>query len=473
MTCAECTLRPVEQALSALGSKVRHSAGPRPLYLSLAETLAELLAQGSVTLPSARELAAREGFNRATVNAAYRELARRGLLVVRRGRPRKGASVAAPAAAVSEAEPPRGAIDLARYAPDAGLLPGGRVFRWLGLGLGEGESVAQYGSVAGYAPLRSWLANHMTLQHIETTPERIVLTSGVQHALDLLLRALARPGDRVLVEDPTYPGLPPLLAVHGVQPVGLPVGPQGVAVDALKDLVERFRPRLAIVTPTLHNPSGLVWDEHTRRLVMDSLGAAGCTIVEECFDPALVVGGGVPEPLAARDERVVAVGSFSKALFPGLRVGWLTGPREVVEAVTVVKRATDLSGSPFLEATAYHLCERGILAQQFARLREASRARWSVVAAALKAAPKGVEWSAPRGGFSALLRLPRGWSSQATAEQAARAGVWIVPGPVMSVSRRDDVIRIAFAAASGEKLVAGIQRLVGALAPRPLLAPMV
>lgn len=456
-----------------LAGQVHRGNGERPLYLRLADALFEAVQKGGAELPSARSLAAREGFNRATVNAAYRELARRGLVVIRRGRPRRGTVRTALPQAVSESDVPRGSVDLAHYAPDAELLPPGRVFRWLGLGDGEGESVAQYGSAAGFAPLRRWLAERLGSLGIDTSPERILLTSGVQHALDLLLRALLRPADVVLVEDPTYPGLPPLLAIHGVRTVGLPVGAQGLDAAALESPKLRGQPRLAILTPTLHNPSGLVWDEATRERVLERLLALGCQVVEEFFDPALVSEGEVPPPLAARDARVVLVGSFSKALFPGLRVGWLAGPRQVVEAVAAVKRATDLSGSPFLEATAYHLCQRGLLLEQLARLREASRRRWQLVSGVLAEAPSGVRWSVPRGGFSTLLQLPASWSSQEVTVRAARSGVFVVPGPAMSVSGRDDVVRVVFAAAGGERLINGIERLLSALRPGAVAAPMV
>ncbi len=457
---------------TSLAARLRSDPGNRALYLRLADALAEVVQKEPSSLPSARALAAREGFNRATVNAAYRELARRGLLVIRRGRPRKHLPPPPVPTAVSDGEVPAEGIDLARYAPDAELLPSGRVFRWLGVGEGEGESVAQYGCVAGYAPLRRWLASHLRTLGIEAAADSVLLTSGVQHALDLLLRAMAAPGDAVLVEDPTYPGLPPLLAIHGLRAVGLSVGANGIDVDALDELLARHRPRLAIVTPTLHNPSGLVWAEATRRSVLHCLQRRGCQIVEEFFDPALVVEGPVPPPLAATDPRVILVGSFSKALFPGLRVGWLHAPQHIVAAVAAVKRATDLSGSPFLEATAYQLCERGILAEQFARLRRAARARWATVSALLRGAPEGVRWSVPQGGFSTLVALPRGWSAQGVAAHAAQAGVWVVPGRLMSVSGRDDVVRVAFAAVGGEHLEMGIRRFLRALEPAVVAAPL-
>jgi len=458
---------------SPLGGRIARRGASRPLYQQLAEALAEQLVAGNSGLPAARTLAAREGLNRATVNAAYRELARRGLTVIRRGRPRKGGTTQGVLGPAAEAEPPSGTFDLARYAPNRELLPPGKVFRWLGLGQGEGETVAQYGSVWGYKSLRAWLASRLAARGLDSEVDRLLLTSGVQHALDLLLRAVAHPGDAVLVEDPTYPGLPPLLSVHGVRAVGLTVREDGIDPDEVAAVLRRVRPRLAILTPTLHNPSGVVWDETTRREVLDRLRAVSCLVVEELFDPALVFAGPVPPPLAALDRHVVAVGSFSKALFPGLRVGWLSGPREVVESVAVVKRATDLSGSPFLEATAYHLCERGILSEQLDRLRTLAQRRWTTVSETLRVAQHSVRWSTPRGGFSTMLTLPPQRSSREVAARAAAEGVWVVPGPAMSVSGRDDVLRLAYAAVGVNQLKDAVQRLLRALEPTGIASPLV
>ncbi|HQT94914.1 MAG TPA: PLP-dependent aminotransferase family protein, partial [Thermoanaerobaculaceae bacterium] len=259
------------------------SPAPHPLYLRLAEALAPALAEeGNRGLPSARALAVEIGLNRATVTAAYHELARRGLLALRPGRPgRRAAPHAEPAPAGFE--PPAGGIDLARYAPDRELLPAGQVFRWLGVGEGEGEGVAQYGSAWGYQPLRGWLAARLASFGVPAAADRVLLTGGVQHALDLLLRALARPGDAVLVEDPTYPGLPPLLALHQVRVVGIPVHRDGIRPGEVAALLGQERPRLAILTPTLHNPSGLVLGEATRRELLGLLRERGVLVVEELF----------------------------------------------------------------------------------------------------------------------------------------------------------------------------------------------
>ncbi len=460
-------------AFVAAARQALESDAPRPVYLRLAEALsAEVEASSGAGVPSARRLAAEAGINRATVTAAYRELARRGLIELRPGRPRRHPARPRSAAVVG-GEPPRGALDLARYAPDRELLPGGPVFRWLGLGEGEGEQVAQYGDAAGYPPLRRLLRQRLAAAGVRAGEDGLILTSGVQHALDLLLRALTRPGDRVLVEDPSYPGLPPLLAMHRLQPAGLPVHLDGVHPAEVSGVLGGARARVAILTPTLHNPSGLVLPEARRRELLEILAAAGTTVVEEFFDPGLVAGGDVPPPLAALDPRVVLVGSFSKALFPGLRVGWMTGPREVVDRALAVKQATDLSGSAFLEAAAWNLCRRGILDEQLARLRRAATERAATVEASLAAAPAGVAWTHPRGGFSLLVRLPDGMSATRVAARAAAQNVWVLPGPAMSVTGRDDVIRVAYAAVAGEPLRRGMDSFLAALSARDGSMPLV
>ena len=464
----------VDSAVVAAARRACRVASPRALYLRLAEALASHLeSDGGEVLPPARELGRQLAVNRATVTAAYRELARRGLVVLRPGRPGRQSRPGEAGAGIGGAQAPGGLVDLARYAPDRELLPPGRVFGWLGLGEAEGEGVAQYGSARGYLPLRGWLAASLRRLGIATDAERVLLTGGLQHALDLLLRALVRPGDAVLVEDPSYPGLPPLLALHRLAAVGLPVHGDGIVPEEAAALLRRHHVRAAILTPTLHNPSGVVLDAARRRKLLALLRRAGALVIEEFFDPALVCDGAAPAPLAALDPDVVAVGSFSKALFPGLRVGWITGPAAVVDRAAAVKCTADLSGSTFLEAAAWTLCKRGVFEIQLARLRRAAGARRSIVLGLLEGAPPGVGWSEPRGGFSLLVTLPTGWSSRDVAARAAERGVWVLPGPAMSVSGRDDVLRVAYAAVGGAALRRATRGVVAALGPERGGVPLV
>ena len=457
----------MEQRLVTAARNAVADPSPLPLYRRLAEALSAQLTQAAPpVLPPARRLAARVGLNRATVTAAYRELARQGLTELRPGRPRgqdRGA-LPEPETGGPEVEPPPGAHDLARYAPNRELLPGGAVFRWLGFGEGEGEGVAQYGTVWGHPPLRKWVASRLAGLGIPVETDGLLLTSGVQHALDLVFRALAQAGDGILVEDPAYPGLPPLLATHRVRPLSVPIHPDGLHPEDVFRAVRRRSPRMAIITPTLHNPSGVVLGADERREIVGCLQGAGVLVVEEYFDPALVAEGPVPPPMAALSQGVIVVGSFSKALFPGLRVGWVAGPPAVVRRLAAVKRATDLSGSPFLEAAAWSLCNRGVLEDQLGRLRrEALRRRQVVFEALDRTMQPGFRWSRPRGGFSLLVFLPAGTSSRAVANRAARAGSWVLPGPLMSVSGRDDVLRVAYAAHGGATLRQGMHHVISAL----------
>jgi len=462
----------VDETFASLARRTATEVSTRPLYVRLAEQLERrLLLSGAAALPSARSLAAASGINRATVTAAYRELARRRLIELKVGRPGRQQRRAAVAEAANE--PPHGALDLARYAPDRELLPAGEVFTWLGLGGAEGEGLTQYGSAEGYLPLRSWLAERLGRLGVRVKPGEIVLTSGVQHGLDLLLRAFTRAGDTLAVEDPTYPGLPPLLAAHHLRPVGVPAALAPANPEEVCRAVRDAGARLAVITPTLHNPTGLVMDLAARERLLAGMAGGEALLVEEFFDPDLVGEGEVPPPLGALSRQVVTVGSFSKSLFPGLRVGWLTGPPRVVEAVLAVKRATDLSGSPFLEAAAWTLCQRGVLERQLERLRRVAVDRREVVLAGLEQAPPGVRWTRPAGGFSLLVALPEGIGSRAVAARAARAGVWVLPGPAMSVSGRDDVLRVAYAAVGGTELRRAVNGVVEALGGSTRSLPLV
>lgn len=463
----------MDEQYRAIAQQVAGEVSPRPLYLRLAESLERALPRGGGRLPSARRLATLSGISRGTVTAAYRELARRRLIELKVGRP---ASRPSPQASVDpDTDPPRGAVDLARYAPDRELLPPGEVFAWLGLGggEGEGEGVAQYGTAQGFAPLRAWLAERLGRLGVRVAGADIVLTAGVQHALDLLLRAFTRPGDAVVVEDPTYPGLLPLLGAHQVRPVGVPVVTAPADPEAVWAAVAAHGARLAVVTPTLHNPTGSVMDGPARERLVAGAAGREALLVEEFFDPALLSEGAAPPPLGALSPHVVTVGSFSKSLFPGLRVGWLVGPRSVVDRVLAVKRATDLSGSPFLEAAAWTLCRQGVLDGQLERLRTAAAARREVVLKALAAAPPGLSWTRPAGGFSLLLALPAGYSARQLAARAARRGVWVLPGSAMSVSGRDDLVRVAYAAVGGTALRAAVEVVIDALQERAEALPLV
>lgn len=444
-------------ARAALTSDAR-----QPLYLRLADALEPQAGPGPADFPSARALALEIGLARATVTAAYQELARRGLIRLRPGRPRRlrlSESVEAPAA---------GPLDLARYAPDRELLPPGRVFQWLGLGDDEGVGIAQYGSAWGLAGLRAWIAERLVASGLRIGAADVLLTAGVQHGIDLVLRACARRGDRILVEDPTYPGLPPLLELHGLQPVSLRVGARGLDLPRALEVIRARRPALAILTPTLHNPSGHVLSAETRNLLVAAFQKVGTLVIEEWFDPDLVFAGPPPPPMATSAPGIVLVGSFSKALFPGLRVGWVTAEAGLLARVMAVKRSADLSGSSFLEAAALTLCQRGVLAGQLARLRDRACQRAGLVMAELAASGRRLSWSEPRGGFSLLVELPAGTSARAVAARAAAEGVTILPGAPMSVSKRDDIVRLAYASLGGERLRTAVQTFIRvALASEP------
>ena len=461
------------QALVARARQAVASEAPSPLYRRLADALAPALTgETGGEFPSARSLALEVGLNRATVTAAYRELARRGLLVLRPGR-RQGRRVAATSSsAVDAGEPVAGAVDLARYAPDRELLPSGEVFRWLGLGEGEGEGVTQYGDAWGYKPLRSWLAARLSGLGVDVSADTVLLTGGVQHALDLLLRALTlagRHGDGGGSHLPRTPRRcwPSTRSGSSVSRWAA----AGSTWPKRRAARRRESPRLAVLTPTLHNPSGAVMDLEQRLALLAALRGHGTHVIEEFFDPAMVSDGPVP-PLAALDRGVIVVGSFSKALFPGLRVGWVAGP-------PTRSRASPPSSAQRISAAALSwrpppgcCCRRGVFEDQLQRLRTAARARLAIVAEALSGRRRVSSGRRPEAASRCSSRCRTGGAPGRSppAPGNAESGS---SGPPMSVSGRDDIVRVAYAAVGGDALREAMKEFLAALAPERAALPLV
>lgn len=312
---------------------------PQPLYRQIAEQIAARIEAGTLAagedLPSSRSLATRLGVNRSTVCRAYGELLASGHLVSRIG---GRTTVREPLARPGRREPPSparpaltrpvrsGDIDFRPLAPDPRLAPLDALRRAFNATLREeGRTLLDYGDARGYAPLRAWIATRMAGLGAPRSSDEILLCHGVQHALDLLLRSRVRPGDAVCVEDPGYSALLPLLARHGARAVGIPVTEDGMDLAALSRALAATRPALIYTMPNFQNPTGVTTGIAHREALLGLARAHSVPVVEDGFSEELKYFGRAVPPLAALDsgETVIHLGTFSKLLSPGLRVGWI------------------------------------------------------------------------------------------------------------------------------------------------------
>ena len=470
-----------------------------------------LLAPG-VKLPATRELAHSLGVNRATVALAYEELVAAGWARAHVGQgtfvagPPDGAGATIAEAAAqplnwsallsrsariveSDGERARaaapgtvrdGVISFAGGMPDSGLFPTDAFRRALNeVVREEGESLLQYYPVGGYPPLRRYLATYLLRFGLEARAEDILIVNGSQQGFDLIARTLLDPGDAVAIEQPTYPRAMQVFRSFGASLLAVDRDDAGPRVDAFERLLERQAPKLFYCQPCAHNPTGLTI---RRDVAMGLLAAAArhqVPVMEDGFDGSLYYGERPPAPLKALDRHgvVVYIGTFSKVLFPGLRLGWLVAPAPLAERLRAAKQLADLHTSALIQAAVHRFCERRLLDRHVARIAAEYRRRRDTLVASLKRRmPEDVTWTEPEGGFSLLVTLPAGLDAGALLARAHERGVAYTPGAAFWVDGSGErTLRLSFSSVPGGKIDEGVRRLgevVRAARRRPSARPI-
>jgi len=270
------------------------------------------------------------------------------------------------------------------------------------------------------------------------------------------------------MEQPTYPRAMEVFRAAGAQLVPVPWAAEGPSVVALEGTLGRHRPKLLYCQPTAHNPTGLTMRPEVARQLLDAAARHHVPLVEDGFDGSLYYGERRPLPLRAldRDGLVIYIGTFSKILFPGLRLGWLVAPVPVIERLRAAKQLVDLGTSALLQAAVHHFCERRLLDRHVARVVGEYRRRRAVLLEALgRHMPADVTWTEPMGGFSLLLTLPAGCDATALLPRALRHGVAFTPGArfFLDDGAGDRTARLSFSSLPARRIEDGVRRLVEAL----------
>ncbi len=441
--------------LSGLGISLERSA-PVPLYLQLRNQIAQFVASGKLPpgsrLPASRDLAEQLGVNRATVSNAYDQLVAEGLarshvgqgtFITGRPEPHPTADMTWPFSRAMEAagRQPRhttprtehpNPIDFASLVPDEELFPIEPFRDVLNEVLDrEGKQLLQYGPVAGYGPLRDYIAARLAERGVQASPDEVQIVNGSQQGLDLVFRTLVDPGDRVAVESPTYSAVLPVLAQYQAQLLHVPMTHQGMDLRALEVALTRQPAKLVYSMPTFHNPTGITMDLESRKKLLQLAMKHRLPVIEDDFESELRFAGQELPPLKALDEMglVIYLGTFSKGLFPGLRLGWIVAPHAVVETLSRTKMFSDYHSSPLLQAAVLEFCRRGHYQEHIRRLTKIYRKKSRrLVEAMTRYFPDETSWTEPDGGYAYWITLPEGVSSQALLSESARAGVVFTPG---------------------------------------------
>ncbi|MEI6618681.1 MAG: PLP-dependent aminotransferase family protein [Betaproteobacteria bacterium] len=371
-----------------------------------------------------------------------------------------------------------GIISFAGGFPDSALfdVDGIRAATLAALDQDAGAAL-QYGATEGYGPLREELASFMASKGVrELAAEQLIVTTGSQQALDLLGKVLINPGDKVIVEGPTFLATINCFRLYGADLVSAPVDGQGVDTEALERLIVEHRPKFVYLIPTFGNPSGGLLDLARRTAVLQMAVKYQTLIVEDDPYGDLYFGEAPPPSLLALSSEVpgsrdllVHCGSLSKVLSPGLRVGWMAGPPELLARATMCKQFSDAHTSTYAQATAAHYLRAGRLPATLAKVRAVYAERAQAMALALRQdVGDALDFVPPQGGLFVWARLTgAGGKPTHAAEFAQRAiakGVAFVPGMPFYCAHGDPAtLRLSFATAGPDKIREGVARLAQAL----------
>jgi 2-aminoadipate transaminase len=341
----------------------------------------------------------------------------------------------------------------------------------------EPAGAMQYGATEGYAPLREQLAALMADKGVRALePDQLVVTTGSQQALDLLGKTLISPGDKVIVEGPTFLASIQCFRLYGAELVSAPVDADGVQVDRLEQLILEHRPKFVYLIPTFGNPSGATLSLERRKRILQLAVQHQTLILEDDPYGDLYFGAPPPPSLLALSNEVpgsrdclVHCGSLSKTLSAGLRLGWMIAPPALLAKAVMCKQFSDANTSTFAQATAAQYLKSGRMAGNLDKARAVYAERAQALCEGLRTQlGDAIEFVAPKGGLFVWARLTGAHGRDADAKafslRAVEHGVAFVPGAPFYCERPDmATLRLSFATSDLDKIREGVARLAQAL----------
>ncbi len=335
----------------------------------------------------------------------------------------------------------------------------------------------QYGATEGFNPLREQLAAFMAQKGAkDVAPDQLIVTTGSQQALDLLGKTLISPGDKVIVEGPTFLATIQCFRLYGAELISAPIDGNGVQTDRLEQLIAEHKPKFVYLIPTFGNPSGAMLSAERRKRVLELAVKYNTLIVEDDPYGDLYFGEAPPPSLLAMSplvegsrELLVHCGSLSKVLSPGLRVGWMIGPAELLAKATMCKQFSDAHTSTFAQATAAEYLKAGRMPATLDKVRSVYAQRARTMGDALRRElGDAVSFVQPQGGLFVWARLTGADGKVADgndyAKRAIEQGVAFVPGaPFFCANPDHATFRLSFATAPQDKILEGVSRLAKAL----------
>ncbi len=390
-------------------------------------------------LPSTRELAEIVGVNRTTIIHVYEELWARGYVestpgsytYVRKRKPALAKNARAENSGNSidlfnnclDVNPDqiekfikgmetaeKNIIDMAHLVPDTRLLDIKQISNCIrDIISGRDPDPFDYAHPRGFAPLREEIVKHMRLHNIYAHDDNVLITNGSQQSIQLIFQAFSKPGDKIVLEAPSYSMLYPLISIFHLEIIEVPVSKNGIDLKMLKKIAGKSKIRFLYTMPTYQNPAGISIPQSEREELLNFCESKNCIIIEDSIEEEMKYFGKAHLPLRSMDisDRVVYLGTFSKVLAPGLRTGWIIANKECIRNLTAVKTVFEISSGSINQIFLWKFLQSGLYELHLRKLMRAFRKRMNVAVSSIRkyVPAEKISWSAPSGGFLIWIKL--------------------------------------------------------------------
>ncbi len=327
----------------------------------------------------------------------------------------------------------------------------------------DGKNVLQYSTTEGYLPLRQFIADRYKKRlGLSVSPEEILITNGSQQCLDLIGKILIDPGDHIAIERPGYLGAIQAFSLY--EPVFHPITlhEDGLDPAVLAEVLDSCPVRLFYGVPNSQNPSGITYTSTRRREIASVMKTSSTLFIEDdAYGELNFTGETMPSMRELLPDQTIITGSFSKILAPGMRLGWVVAPREIMEALVIAKQASDLHSNYLSQRIASEYLDHEDIDGHIRKIRTAYKNQCDCMIDQIeKTFPESVTCTRPRGGMFVWITLPYGCSSMKVFENALKEKVAVLPGmPFYVDGGGADKLRLNFSNSTGEKITTGIGRL--------------
>ena len=365
-------------------------------------------------------------------------------------------------------------ISFAGGTPALSLLPAEIVDGiYAGLSTQTKQVAMQYGATDGYAPLLAEIKKYLESKNIGMGGQELIVTTGAQQAINLVAKIFLDPGDVVLTEYPSFIGALAAFKSYGAETVGVPMDNDGIIVPRLLEALDKMggKAKILYVTPYFHNPAGIVYGAERKRQLLDALSGRDVILLEDDPYGELYFDAGDKDltvPMKAMPHQNVTIcytGSFAKIFSPGMRLGWLCAPAEIVDKCQLAKQSMDACSSTFAQVLALEFLSRNKLPAYVETLRAAYKRRAGVMLDSLKEhMPQGVTWTIPKGGFYIWVTLPGGMDASDVFRASYDNGAAFVIGSAFDpAGTKNDCFRLAFSSTPEDKIARGIKIVADAV----------